>query len=155
MGEPARLFQRRVPLPQCLIEISEVGEQPAINVPDQDDSLIVGHQLRIGSAIGRIVKSQGLLQVCPTRGECPEEQAGEPAGVAAEHLRRDIGIGFAQVPKLCGTPLRPLQIALSPIVQALAPEDGQQRARPVQRQGQLARPRVDFGKTPVRPAFGS
>ena len=65
----------------------------------------------------RIIKSEALLQVCPTRGKFPEVEARPPVGMAAHHLRGDVAAGLAQLSQLRGKLSRPLQIGSSPVIQ--------------------------------------
>src|SRR5262249_40742072 len=89
-----------------------------------------------------IVKCEGSLQRRPTAGKFPEMETRQPAGIPPHDLHWDVAGGFPQLSQLRSEPPRLLQIGPSPMLDKLAPEGGQQRARPVQRQREVPCPRV-------------
>src|SRR6516164_642701 len=92
--------------------------------------------------MGRIIKSEANIEVRPSCGEFPELGVGQPAGVTAEHARRDIASGLAQLSYFRRKLPRQLQIGPADMVHPLAPQSEQERAGPLQRRRELPRPGV-------------
>jgi|SRR6516165_8571382 len=100
----------------------------------------------------RVVKSEAILQVCPTSRKFPEVEAGQPTSFAPQHLRGNVVSGVAQLTQLRSKLSCALQIGSSPMIGKLAPQSEQQHARPVQRQRELPCPGVILAQLRYAPA---
>ena len=94
----------------------------------QLDQHVVGQQLRVEDPVRRIIASKAALHVLASSGKLPSKEAGQPADVAAHHLRGNVAAVLAQAYHLLGKLPRPLQISSSP-VKVNWPHSGNMRSR--------------------------
>ena len=119
---------------------------------EQRDQLIVGQHLRVERPVGRFVLSETRLQIRPSGGKISLFQVDQPTHLVADYLRGSVAAAFAQVANFRGELLCSLQIAAEGMIDTLAVEGGQHRARPVQRRCQLPRPGVSLAQLRHCPA---